>query len=548
MITDHRTFDAIVVGSGASGGFAAKTLTEEGLEVLLVEAGDIIHEETDFPVPSPYSAMATTKDRIRAALAGQHIQARCTSFSPKTRHLFVNDRMNPYTTPKQSPFLWFRTRKLGGRLHLWGRNVMRWSDLYFKAADHDGCGFNWPISYNDLEPYYSEVEDFLGIYGTPDGVPHIPDSRYIGPNSLTQSEERMAGILRQKWPGRYVIPARIVKHRRNRIPLPILSAQKTGRLSILPNAAVSRVLTDSASGNATGITYIDTKTKTQKNAYGSVIVLCASPIESVRILLNSASAKHQTGLGNSSGVLGHYLMDHCPFLFFGPTGTGQVQKSEDADHDPWDMATDSGFFIPRFTNVTKPHPDFKRGYNIHGGIDRSPNFWWMFAYGQMIPAFENQVRLHPRKKDAWGIPAAHIQCKRSGNDLRMAEDLKSTVKQIMAETGLTLLEESEPHRKWAQSSPIQFRIYNALLKKLFFEPHVMFPGAGIHELGGARMGNDPQNSVLNSFNQLWDAKNVFVTDGACFPSSGEHQTLTTMALTVRACRYLADEYRHNRLK
>ncbi len=542
-----QSFDAIVVGSGAAGGFAAKELTEGGLDVVLLEAGDLIHPD-DFPVPSPHAPVATTKDRLLAALQGRHVQSRCTSFSPMTRHLFVDDRLNPYTTAKNSPFSWFRTRKIGGRMHLWGRHVMRWSDLYFKAADHDGCGVNWPLSYSDIEPYYCKVEKFLGVYGTRDGVPHLPDSEYTGPRELTQKELELARIVKQKWPERYVIPARTIKHNPHRVPLPLIAAEKTGRLTTRANAVVRSITVDAQTRLAAGVNYVDSQQKTDLFVKSNIVVLCASPIETVRILFNSAGPGYPSGIGNSSGLLGQYIMDHSSLLFFGPVSEDELSPATDeSEDDPWDLAKSSGFYIPRFRNVLDKHPDFYRGYGIHGGIGRTPNFWWILVFGQMIPAASNRISVNRRKKDAWGIPAAHIECARSENDYAMADDAMRTVTEILDQTRLVTLENSKRHRQWMKTKPLQSFVFNQLLKTVFAKPHLLHLGAGIHELGGARMGADPKTSVLNGFNQCWDVKNVFVTDGACFPSSGEHHTLTTMALTVRACDYILKEYSQGRL-
>ena len=288
-MTAPEIYDVVVVGSGAAGGWAAKELTERGCRTVLLEAGPRLDPVKDFPEPPGESgSRVQLAARARATFAGQAIQARCMSFSPLTQHLFVNDRRNPYRTTG-GRFNWFRGRQVGGRLHLWGRNALRISDLDLHAADIDGYGERWPISYADLEPWYDRVETFLGVHGSPAGIPNLPDGKYDRPHTTTRAEAAVLDGLGRKWTGRPATTSRIVKHNPGRVPLPIVAAEATGRLELRSGAAVSRIAIDPQSGTARGVVYVDDQRR-EHEVRARVVILCASTIESVRILLNSACA------------------------------------------------------------------------------------------------------------------------------------------------------------------------------------------------------------------------------------------------------------------
>lgn len=529
MGRDGTACDAIVVGSGAAGSWAAKELAEAGLQVTLLEAGRDLDVQRDFPRDAAAGAMRV-RGRAEAALRGQFVQAKCAGFMETTKRFYVNDRENPYTTPGGKPFLWYRGRQLGGRLHTWSRHVPRMSNHEFKSRSVRGFGTDWPISHEDLAPYYDKVESTLGVYGTAAGIPNCPDGRFIGPGKTTRIEEAFLSELERNVPHIRVTHGRTVRYDTERIPLPLRRAMTTGRLDLRTDAVVRRILTDDQTGRATGVEYVDRRARTTHVVTGKVVVMCASAIESVRILLNSRSARHPDGVGNSSGRLGRYLCDHVTVAL-----TGDVDEA-DAEASPAEDAFDfaaTGLYIPSFCadEVT----DFPGGYGIQIGIGRGKPTWGMFALGEMEPRPENRVSLDPVKRDAWGVPAARIECSHSEDEVRMVAHMRRRLPEIAAAGGLCVETNLDLGRRNL--------ILRMLRSKVFTGYGAYWPGAAIHESGGACMGERPDDSVLNSMCQCWDAENVFVTDGACFVSSGfQNHTLTMMALTVRACEFIARDY------
>jgi choline dehydrogenase-like flavoprotein len=529
MSTSETTYDAIVVGSGAAGSWAAKELTEAGLKVVLLEAGRSLDLARDFPADATVGAVGMV-GRAKAAIQGQPVQAQCAAFSETTKQFYVNDRKNPYTTPRGKTFLWYRGRQLGGRLHTWSRHVPRMSNYEFKAASLRGCGVDWPLSYEDLAPYYDIVERTLGVHGKAAGIPNCPDGQFIGPAKTTKIEEAFLSNVEKRLPNVRVTYGRTVKYDTNRIPLPLRLALGTGRLDIRTDAVVSRLLIDEQSGKASGVQYVDRTTMNRHAIYGRVVVLCASAIESVRILLNSESAKHPSGVGGSSGHLGRYLCDHVAYAQTGNVPEGDAEPAP--FEDGFDFAA-TGLYIPSFCE--KESTNFPGGYGIQIGIGRGKPTGSMYALGEMQPRYENHVSLDPTKKDAWGIPVARIECSHSEDDVNMVAHMRRRLPEIAAAGGLQVDTNLDLGR-----GNVVFRM---LRSRVFADYGAYWPGAAVHESGGARMGDKPDNSVLNSFCQCWDADNVFVTDGACFVSSGfQNHTLTMMALTVRACRFIAHDY------
>lgn len=529
----REIYDAIVVGSGAAGGWAAKELTERGLRTMLLEAGRSLDPVADFtPPPVRADSKIQILSRAKAVLTGQHIQARCMSFSPLTRHLFISDRENPYVTPRGKPFNWYRGRQVGGRLHLWGRNALRISDHELKPALQDGFGDNWPISYSDLEPWYEKVETFLGVCGSPAGIPSIPDGIYERPHALTGAEEQVLRDLAAKWPGRPATTCRIVRHNPQRIPLPILAALKTGRLTLRSDAVVSHISVDAASGLARGVVFVDRNSKQEHEVLGKTVVLCASTIESLRIMLHSTSPQHPGGIGNSSGRLGRYLTDHVMIFQAGPYEP--LEKSPKAD--PYDFGAQSGIYIPSFRNTPgAKEKNFIRGYSLLGSVARIEPGWFFMAIGEMLPRRENFVDLDPGKRDAWGIPAARITCTHSDNEKAMIRDMQQSLAELARDCGL--------HVDHLQRENLLNRaVYKLASSLAYTEEGALVPGSAIHECGGAAMGDDPKTSVLNRFNQCWDAKNVFLTDSAAFTTSPfQNPGLTIMALSARAGHFIADQ-------
>jgi choline dehydrogenase-like flavoprotein len=544
-----------VIGSGAAGSFAVKELTERGLEVLLLEAGRNITEH-DFPTPK--KAKSKGMDiwpRVRAGIKGQHIQARVAFFGDQFTRFFVNDRQHPYTTPSDAFFLWIRGRQLGGRLHTYGRMLLRMTDYDLKAASRDGYGDDWPICYADLAPYYDRVEEFVGLYGTKEGLPNLPDGHYVNPSKLNVAEREFKACVESKWPERHVIPWRYAAPNPKRVPLPILAAQNTGRLTIRTDTIVNRITTDPATGRATGAEIVDRLTKKSDTVQGNVIVLCASTIESVRILLNSASPKHPNGLGNSSGLLGCYFMDQASSLTFGrvPSVKGW-ELDESAPLDTF-YAPSGGIYIPRFQNLdSKTHSQFKRGFAFQGVIGRmfvpedQPAIFGIMGFSESLPCRENSITLSSRRKDAWGIPAPHLKCCMGANEKVMLAEQVKAVTEMVKQCGYRVDFTGSPlgleNPKEVYPDADMFSRW--MFRKSFAKSIAI--GAAIHECGGARMGTNPTNSVLNSFNQSWDVKNLFVTDGSSFPSVGTvGPALTIMAVSARACEYAAQEYKAGRL-
>ena len=534
-------YDAVVVGSGATGGWAAKRLTEAGMQVALIEAGRAIQpSEFTEHKPSwelPYLGHSPLVSETRP------IQSTCPSCTEYNYKWFVNDHENPYTQEK--PFTWIRMRVLGGRTLSWGRQAYRMSDLDFKAASHDGYGDNWPISYQELAPYYEIVESYIGVSGQREGLSQLPDGTFLPPMKFTCGEEvfkreveRKLGrrvtigrtaILTQKHNGRaachYCGPCHrgcITKSYFNSPATTLADAERTGRLTIFTQAVAARVLMKD--GKAAGVEYIDANQRTLHQVPGKVIVLCASSLESVRLLLNS-------GICNSSGVLGRYILDN---MFRG--GADGIIPAGKAS--PWSgsPARPNGIYIPRFRNVQEKETNgFIRGYGYQGGCSQSFDFaapglgaqyknavrdgnWSMRLnlYTECLARKENRVEIDTLRSDAWGVPILKMNMAWSDNELKMFADAQHEAMEML---------------KAAHAEHI--RLYDERSK----------PGAAIHETGGARMGDDARSSVLNRYNQTHDVKNLFVTDGACFVSNGcQNPTLTMMAITVRACDYITKEY------
>lgn len=550
-------YDAIVVGSGVAGSIAVKELTEKGMSVILLEAGPFLGEK-DFPVTPGSNEKVKKIDafaRFKIAATGQPLQARATYMSKEYRHLFVNDWQNPYTTPKGQYFLWIRGRQLGGRLHTYGRVLQRMSDYDFKAASLDGYGQNWPVSYEELDPWYSRIEEFLGVYGTEENIPNLPDGKFIQAPILTKPEKAFKTKVESLWPERKVISWRFSAPNLKRIPVGVQAAIDTGLLELRTDAIAKHIDVDPISGKATGVTFVDRLTKQEHSVRAGMVMLCASAIESVRLLLNSRSARHPEGIGNSTGLLGRYFLEQTPSLIAGsvPDSLGW-EYDNTVPQDPFCRPA-GGIVIPRFQNIgSNTTKEFIRGFAFQGVIGRgyvspdSPSQFGLMGFGEMLARAENRITLNPRKKDAWGIPAPHIDCSFGENDLIVMKAQLRAIKEMVSECNYkidfagTALGLEDARNAMPDETFLMKTLFRLSFKKS------IGPGAAIHESGGARMGDSPLNSVLNSVNQCWDATNVLVTDGACFVTSGTvGPTLTMMAITARACHHAAEQYKKGQL-
>ena len=550
-------FDVVVVGSGASGGWVAKQLTEAGLTVAVLEAGRKLDPAVDFTDHKRPFDMPRRGDRHgpRASREEQRVQSLTPQCNEYTHHLFVKDTELPYTTPKERPFLWIRSRHVGGRSITWGRQSYRLSDLDFTAASRDGFGVDWPVDYAELAPHYERVERFIGISGQAEGLSQLPDSVFLPAMDMTCGERHVRQSMKAKF-GRTLTIGRTAILTANLNGRPkchycgpcdhgcmtgsyysspastLPAAERTGRLTVIPNAVVSHLEVDDA-GKCKSVYYVDRLTRAHREIPGKAVVLCASTLESTRIMLNSRSSKHPNGIANGSGVLGHYLMDHVM-----GGGAGGVLPMLDKKSAPTSNARrPNGCYLPRFRNVTEKHPDFLRGYGYQGGAGVEkwghahtiPGFGasfkervrderrWTFrlgGFGECLPRFENYVELDKEKVDAWGIPVLHISMAFGDNEKKMVKDMSEQAAEMLEAAG------AESVRAYANPSP---------------------PGFAIHEVGTARMGNDPKASVLNRWQQAHEVRNLFVMDGSVYPSSAcQNPTLTIMALASRACDYLVE--------
>ena len=564
MLSDHPTvYDALIVGSGASGSWVAKELTEQGMRVLLLEAGPPRLPTRDFTEHvRPYQVKYRGFGNRQALLEHQPIQRLCYACDEYSHQFFVDDHENPYTFPIDKPFMWVRGRQVGGKTFCWARESYRYSDYEFKAASRDGFGEDWPISYKDLEPYYDKVESFIGVSGSREGLAQMPDGKFLPPMSLSCGGRLAREVIGKKF-GWVVMPDRVanltlVHHGRPAchycdqcqrgchtasyfsspsVTLP--AAARTGRLALVSDAVVSHVLLNSE-GEADGVYYIERTTQAHREVHAKIVVLAASALESTRILLNSRSSRFPGGLGNSSGQLGHYLMDHFTLEGAG----GYMPQFKSSQREP--RGTPCGFLIPKYVNAGgSVNKNFLRGYRFDGdgsqelyahafglagfGTDwrrkvrtEVPYYFGMTAQGECLPRYENYVTLDANKKDAWGIPALHVVASYGENERAMAKAMRKDVMEIL--DAMKLQDPQPPGES------------------------ISVFGKNVHECGTARMGNDPRKSVVNSFGQLHDVKNVFVTDGAVFVTQGCYEpTLTIMAISARAGDYIADEARRGNL-
>ncbi len=548
MSTTDKRFDVLVVGSGATGSIAVKELTERGLDVLLLEAGRDItdHDFTPPPPTRPRPMGVGLGPRLKAGLRGQHVQARRAFFSPMVSPLLVNDRDNPYTTPRGRPFLWIRGRVLGGRLHTYGRMLLRMSQYDFAGGEGRTA---WPISYADVEPWYDRIEEFIGLFGNADGVKQLPDGRYRGPGMLTDVEQHFKHRVEERWPERKVVSWRYAAPNPHRVPLGILAARETGRLTTRTDAIVKQITVDPKTGKADGAVFVDGLTMREHRVSADVVVVCASTIESIRLLLNSACEQYPQGLGNSSGLVGRYFMDQTPSLTF---GSAREHRGWQPDHSapPDDFyAPAGGIYIPRFDNLDhRTNPDFLTGFAYQGAMGRMPvpddhpAAFGMMGFGEMLPTYHNAVTVSRQKTDKWGIPVPHVSVTLTENDRALLRAQVQSSREMLDYAGFQINFAGstlglDSRKVFPDADPASRFIFRLSFKRS------LAIGAAIHECGGARMGDDPRTSVLNSSSQSWDVPNLFVTDASCYVTNGGvGPTLTIMALTARACEYIAREH------
>lgn len=546
----QNSYDAIVVGSGISGGWAAKELCEKGLKVLLLDRGrNINHGEyptaTKAPWEFPHRLSLSQEEREH-----NFVQSRHYSFREDNKHFYIDDRQNPYEEVKR--FDWIRGDIVGGRSLLWARACYRWSDLDFEANLKDGYGVDWPIRYKDIAPWYDYVESFIGVSGNRDGVATVPDGRFQPPFEMNCVEKHFKAQVEKAFSDRHVIvgrtanltqpvkgrgqcQARDLCHRgcpygayfsTNASTMP--AAYATGNLTVRPHSLVNRVLYNEQKQKATGVEIIDTNSKTTEEYYAKLIFLNASTVATTFILLNSISKRFPTGLGNGSDQVGRNLMDHHKGLTFG----ADVEGFEDSYYFG---RRPTNIYIPRFRNVREQQPGFLRGYHFAGSASRppipgeatigaslkdalsEPGAWRMnlYAFGECLPYAENRITLDREKTDPWGRPMLRIDCEFKENERTMHADIVTTGKEILEAAGF---------------------------KNVYSRGSISFPGNANHEMGTARMGHDPRTSVLNRYNQMHEVPNVFISDGACMTSgSCVNPSITYMAITARACDYAVQQ-------
>ncbi|QXV64543.1 GMC family oxidoreductase [Mucilaginibacter sp. 21P] len=549
----NNTYDAIVVGSGISGGWAAKELTELGLKTIMLERGQNYEHIKDYKTAQKAPWEFEHRGNVTLAQRKERpvISRNWGAYEP-IMDAWVDEKQAPYTEVK--PFNWWRSYRLGGRSILWGRQSYRWSDLDFEANAKDGWAIDWPIRYKDISPWYDHVEKFIGVSGSMEGIPNLPDGHFLPPMDLNVVEKDVAASIKKKF-GRHMIIGRSANitvpyngrtncQYRNRCwegcpfggyfstqasTLP--AAMKTGNLTVRPQSIVTRVLYDKDTKKAKGVEVLDTETNKTYEYYAKIVFLNASALNSAWVLMNSATDIWPQGLGSSSGELGHNIMDH----HYNLGASGMVEGYEDKYYFG---RRANGVYVARFANIGNDKRDYLRGFGYQGSAGRQgwsreiaeygigtkykdaiaePGAWTMGigGFGELLPYHENKITLDPKVKDKWGLPVLSMDAEIKDNERKMRIDIVQEAKAMLEAAGVKNVETHDSGHN---------------------------VGDGIHEMGTARMGRDPKTSVLNMHNQVWDAKNVFVTDGACMTSSAcQNPSLTYMALTARAANFAVQE-------
>jgi choline dehydrogenase-like flavoprotein len=557
----ENTYDAIVIGSGISGGWAAKELTEKGLKTLLLERGRNVEHVKDYvnATKAPWE-FPHRGGRTKQMEKDYPVLARDMFLNETNLDFWVNEKESPYTEIKR--FDWWRGYQVGGRSLIWGRQSYRWSDLDFEANLKDGIAVDWPIRYKDIAPWYDHVEQFAGVSGARDGIPQLPDGHFLPPMEMNCGEKHVADHINSHYKGKrnFIIGrtanlSEAVKGRtkcqyRNKCALgcpfggyfstqssTLPAARATGNLTLRPHAIVTRILYNKDTKKATGVEILDALNNQTYEYHAKVVFVCASTLNSAWVLMNSATDVWPGGLGSSSGELGHNLMDHH-------YRAGAYGIVEGYDDKYYFGRRPNGVYIPRYRNVGSDKRDYLRGFGYQGLASREgwsreipelgigaglkealtePGKWvfGMAAFGETLPYHDNKAFLDKNKKDKWGLPVLAIDAEIRDNEKKMRKD--------MVNDAVEMLEVAK------------------LKDVASFEPGYNF-GSAIHEMGTARMGRDPKTSVLNGHNQVWDAQNVFVTDGAAMVSSAcQNPSLTYMALTARAADYAVNELKKGNL-
>ncbi|MFK7932632.1 MAG: GMC oxidoreductase [Saprospiraceae bacterium] len=559
-----NTYDAIVVGSGITGGWAAKELSEKGLKTLVLERGKKLDHVADYPHNNTAPFQFEFRGQVTPEVKKDYpVQSKVYAFNAGTKDYWVKDTEHPYTTPDDKPFSWIRGYHVGGRSLMWGRQVYRWSDLDFSANQKDGHGVDWPIRYADIAPWYDYVENYIGVSGQKEGLPQLPDGQFLPPMEMNAVEKHVKQSIEGKWSDRNMTIGRAANLTQNHngrsacqhrnlcyrgcpfsayfssqsSTLP--AAAKTGNMTLRPNSVVESVIYDDKTNRASGVRVIDAVTGETTEYFAKVVFLCASTLGSTWILLNSKNGQFENGMANSSGALGKYLMDHHYRL-------GARANIDGFDDRYYFGGRPNGIYVPRFRNVNEQRKDYLRGFGFQGSASRAgwergnwngefgadfknklhqPGDWSMnlLGFGECLPYAENNVRLNPEVKDVHGLPTLFIDGKFRENEDRMREDIKATAAEMLEAAGAK-----------------DIQVYDQK------EDYVL--GGGIHEMGTARMGRDPKTSVLNKWNQTHDIPNLFVTDGACMTSAScVNPSLTYMALTARAVNYAVEQLKKGNL-
>lgn len=556
-----NTYDAIVIGSGISGGWAAKELTEKGLKTIVLERGWNVEHIKDYQnnTKAPWE-FPHRGGRTQEMIHNYPVLSRDYPLNEKNLKFWVNEQESPYTEVKR--FDWFRGYQVGGRSLTWGRQSYRWSDLDFDANAKDGIAVDWPIRYKDIAPWYSYAEKFAGISGNKDGLAVLPDGDFMPPMEMNVVEKDVSARIKKHYNNnRHMIIGRTANltqphHDRTNCQYQnkcwlgcnfggyfstqsatLPAAAKTGNLTVRPFSIVTKILYDKDTKKATGVQIIDAETNQTYEFFSKIVFVCASSFNSTWVLMNSATDVWEGGLGSSSGELGHNVMDHHFRLGAG----GRVEGYEDRYYYG---SRPNGIYIPRYRNVGDDKRDYLRGFGYQGGAGRSgwsryvaemniggelkdtlsePGSWsiGITAFGEILPDHDNKIFLDKEKKDKWGLPVLAMDCELKENELKMRKDMMADGKEMLEAAGV---------------------------KDVYTFDSGYYFGQGIHEMGTARMGHDPKTSVLNKHNQVWDAMNVFVTDGACMTSAAAvNPSLTYMALTARAVDYAVSELKKQNL-